>query len=123
VLRGDDASAAAHYAECLSLSQSQAKVELVFALEGFAEVFARRASRNQLLRGARLFGAAAALRERLGAFASRTWLIPAAYQSDAYAHEVAVTRAALGDEAFDTAWAEGRRRPVEAAIADALNGD
>jgi hypothetical protein len=34
---------------------------------------------------------------------------------------VARTRDVLGDEAFDVAWAEGRQRPVDEAIAEALN--
>jgi hypothetical protein len=71
-------------------------------------------------RAARLFGAAAALRTTLGDAASRGWNFQLAPASrDAYEREVAATRAALGEEAFAAAWADGQRRPLELAIAEA----
>jgi hypothetical protein len=36
---------------------------------------------------------------------------------DEYAHQVAATRATLGDEAFDSAWREGRAMTPEQAVA------
>jgi tetratricopeptide (TPR) repeat protein len=124
VLQGDDDTAAALYAECLSLIQSRPKVELVFALEGLAEVLARlamrRAWRHQLVCVARLLGAASALRDRLGSAASRSVTIPVASTNrDDYIHAVAATRAALGDQSFDVAWSEGRALPAEETIAEA----
>jgi predicted ATPase/transcriptional regulator with XRE-family HTH domain len=123
-LQGDDAAAADAYSECLRLSQSLARVDLVFVLEEVAEVRARlaehRAQPDQLERAARLFGAAAALRDRLGSAASRSWEIPLVpLNRERYEHQVAATRAMLGEEVFEVAWAEGRQLPVEQAIAEA----
>ncbi len=124
-LGGDDAAAEAAYSECLRLSRSLAKVDLVLILEWLAEVRARVAARHsrpdQLAQAARLCGAAAGLRDRLGAAAARSWAIPLAPpHHDAYAHQVAATRTALGNEVFETAWREGRAMTPEQAVADAL---
>ena len=124
-LQGDDAAAEWAYAECLRLSRSLANVDLVFVLEWVAELRGRiglgSAQHEQLVSAARLFGAAAALRDRLGAAASRSWAIPMAPpHREAYEHQVTATRAALGIEAFETAWAEGRCLAVEQAVAEAL---
>jgi predicted ATPase len=123
--RGDEAAAAAAYAECLRLSQTLAKVDLVLILEWLAELCAREGQRpaqhEQLLVAVHLFGAAAALRDRLGGAASRSWAIPLAPpHHDEYAHQVAATRATLGDEAFDTTWQEGRAMTPDQAVAWAL---
>jgi predicted ATPase/class 3 adenylate cyclase len=65
-------------------------------------------------RAARLYGVAEALRKARG-----TPLPPC--ELDAYHDDVAVARAALGEEAFAAAWAEGRAMTVEQAIAYALD--
>lgn len=80
------------------------------SLEGLAEV-AR--AQGELERAARLFGAASGLREALG-----TPLPP----SDRADRERSMTDAcaALGAEAFATAWTAGRALPLEEVIADAL---
>ena len=89
-LLGDDESAAAAYTECLTFTHSAARVDVLFTVEGLAEVSARlamrRASTAETLRAARLFGAAAAIRDMLGDAATQSWSIPlvpvdrAAYQ-------------------------------------------
>jgi DNA-binding NarL/FixJ family response regulator len=64
-------------------------------------------------RAARLFGAAQALRQALGASLS-----PA--ERARYEPDLAATRAALGEAAFEAASAEGRAMPPERAIDYAL---
>jgi predicted ATPase/predicted negative regulator of RcsB-dependent stress response len=66
-------------------------------------------------RAARLFGAAEALREAARA------VIPAYFREE-YERKRAETAAALGDEAFKTAWAAGRAMPLERALEFALVG-
>ena len=64
-------------------------------------------------RAARLYGAAAALRERLGAA-----VVP--WERPAHERDLAAVRAALGPAAFAAAWAAGAALPLEAAVAEAL---
>ncbi|HUG38093.1 MAG TPA: hypothetical protein VML54_14135 [Candidatus Limnocylindrales bacterium] len=64
-------------------------------------------------RAARLLGAAEALRDASGTREMPDW--PRANDQD-----VAAVRAALGDEAFAAAWAEGRAMSMEQAVAYAL---
>jgi DNA-binding CsgD family transcriptional regulator len=66
-------------------------------------------------RAARLYGAAEALREVIGV------PLPPYHRSE-YEREVAVTREALGEQAFADAYAAGRALPVEEAVAEALAG-
>jgi len=76
-------------------------------LEGLASV---RAERSELVWAAQLWGAAEALREAIGT------PIPPIYRLD-YERAVAKARAQLGNEDFATAWAEGRTKTPEQAIA------
>jgi predicted ATPase len=69
---------------------------------------------GQSERSARLAGAAAALRERLG-----TPLPPAVLRT--HDRMIEAVRARLGDVAFERAWAAGRRLSVEEAVATALS--
>jgi hypothetical protein len=62
---------------------------------------------------ARLLGAAAAVRETRP---SRVF----AHEFALIDQDTAATRAALGEEAFAAAWAEGRAMSLEQAIADTL---
>jgi predicted ATPase/class 3 adenylate cyclase/DNA-binding CsgD family transcriptional regulator len=64
---------------------------------------------------ARLFGAAGAIRQRLGAVRFKVY--DASYEA-----AVAVLRDGLGDKDFDTAWAEGAALSTEEAIAYAQRG-
>ena len=68
---------------------------------------------GQLVRVARLLGAAEALREKHG-----TPVAPV--ERADYASSLAAAREGLGDEAFAAAWAEGRAMSLEAAVALAL---
>jgi tetratricopeptide (TPR) repeat protein len=62
---------------------------------------------------ARLFGAAHAVREAIGA------PVPPVDQA-AYERSVGVARARLGDDPFAAAWAQGRKATPEQVVADAL---
>jgi predicted ATPase/class 3 adenylate cyclase/DNA-binding CsgD family transcriptional regulator len=64
---------------------------------------------------ARLFGAAEAIRQRIGAVRFKVW--DAGYQAS-----VASLRDAMGDNDFDFAWAEGSALSTEEAIAYAQRG-
>jgi DNA-binding CsgD family transcriptional regulator len=64
---------------------------------------------------ARLFGAAAAIRERMGAVRFKVW--HAGYEAS-----VAVLRDVMGDEGFESAWAEGAALSTEEAIGYAQRG-
>jgi len=64
---------------------------------------------------ARLFGAAAAIRERMGAVRFKVY--DAGYEAS-----VAGLRDALGDQDFESAWAEGAALSTEEAIAHAQRG-
>jgi predicted ATPase/class 3 adenylate cyclase len=68
----------------------------------------------RFVRAARLFGAAEVLREATG---FPIWRV----DRQEYDRCVAAARAALGDEAFGTAWAEGRAMSLEQACAYALD--
>ena len=67
------------------------------------------------LEAARLFGAAAAIRQRMGAVRFKVW--DAGYEAS-----VATVRDALGGTDFDAAWAEGAALSTEEAIAYAQRG-
>jgi predicted ATPase/class 3 adenylate cyclase/DNA-binding CsgD family transcriptional regulator len=64
---------------------------------------------------ARLFGAAHAIQERMGAVRFRVW--DAAYEAS-----TAVVREALGENDFDSGWAEGAALSADEAIAYAQRG-
>jgi predicted ATPase/DNA-binding CsgD family transcriptional regulator len=64
-------------------------------------------------RGARLLGVASAVRAAIG---TPCWPVERARQE----HELAALRRALGEAAFDVAWAAGRQMALESAIDDAL---
>jgi predicted ATPase/class 3 adenylate cyclase/DNA-binding CsgD family transcriptional regulator len=64
---------------------------------------------------ARFFGAAEAIRERIGAVRFKVW-------DAGYGASVAAPRDALGEQDFDSAWAEGAALSAEEAIAYAQRG-
>ena len=64
---------------------------------------------------ARLFGAAHAIRQRMGAVRFKVW--DAGYEAS-----VAALRDAMGENDFDAAWAEGAALSTEEAIAYAQRG-
>ncbi len=73
------------------------------------------AAQGQAARAARLLGAADALRANIGAPLS-----PSEHAFYDYDHHVAGIAAALGQEAFTAAWAEGRAMTLEQAIKYAM---
>jgi non-specific serine/threonine protein kinase len=111
--RGEYGRAAGLLAEALKLSRAiGGRDVLAEALERLAQLAV---AREQSRLAARLGGATEALLEALG-----TPLDPVLRAS----HERATQamRAALGEEAFEGAWFEGRALPLEEAIAVALEG-
>src|SRR5262249_1814585 len=79
------------------------------------EAFARLAAgQGQMARAARLFSAEAAWRESIGASLSSQ------ARSQDYDDALALGRAALDEETFAAAWAEGRILTMEQAVAEAL---
>jgi non-specific serine/threonine protein kinase len=114
--QGEYGRAAALLTEGLLLSRDLDARNLRALVEAIAWVAA---ARGQALRAARLAGGAEALWESLGV------RVPPDEQADHEAdHEqaVQVMRAALGEEAFATAWAEGRALSLDQAMALALEG-
>jgi len=76
-------------------------------LEGLASVVA---AQDEPSWAARLWGSAEVMREAIGA------PLPPIERAD-YDHAVAAVRAHLGEEAFASAWAEGRTMTVEQVLA------
>jgi hypothetical protein len=89
----------------------QNKREIAESLERFATLAV---GRRQPQRATRLLGAAAALRERIGA------PLPPVDRAD-YDRDVASAHAQLDEVTFDAAWAAGQALTLEQAIAEALN--
>jgi predicted ATPase/class 3 adenylate cyclase/DNA-binding CsgD family transcriptional regulator len=107
--QGDQAAARAMYEESLALAKagSPPKWRITPCLAGLAGVLA---SQGELVWAARLWGAAEALRDTMG-----TPIAPV-YRAD-YERSVVAARDQLGEQAFTTAWAEGRNMTPEQAIA------
>lgn len=79
------------------------------------EILARVAcAEGEMTRAARLLGAAAAMRDRVGAARETN-------KQPVYDSAVAQTRAALGDVTFSAAWAEGQAMDFEQALAYVLD--
>jgi len=108
--RGDPRQAVTLYQETLAqvraLGDRWLIVEVVIGLADLAGLT------GQPERAARLFGAAEALREEIG-------FTLYAHQLDIHDASVAAVRQRLGESVFAVAWAEGRRLPLEEALADA----
>jgi predicted ATPase/DNA-binding CsgD family transcriptional regulator len=108
---GDHGRAAALAAESLALLRDLGlRPDLAATLEVMAAVSA---ARGQPDRAVRLFGAAARLREAIGA------PLPPADRG-AHERELGAARARLGEDAFAAAWAVGRAMTPEGAIEHAL---
>jgi ATP/maltotriose-dependent transcriptional regulator MalT len=111
--RGDLAAAMARYAESVKLAEEHGdRLFLADALSGVASVVA---AQGQPLRAARLYGAAAAMREQLGA-SIEGWERPA------YERGLAVAQSALSPEAFASAWSAGETMSQDDVVAEALTG-
>ena len=110
IRQGDTAQALARYTRSLALSQKLgAKEGIAVCLEGLAQVAA---ARRKPLPAARLWGAAEALRESIGAARQQVW-------RDRYERAVSAARAQAGPAPFEAVWAVGRDMPLEQAIAEA----
>ena len=108
--QGDMAQAIARYTRSLVLSQKLgAKEGIAVCLEGLAQVAA---ARGRPLPAARLWGAAEALRESIGAARQQVW-------RDRYERAVSAARAQASPAPFEAVWAAGRDMPLEQAIAEA----
>jgi tetratricopeptide (TPR) repeat protein len=106
---GETAVARPLYAESLTLWRALEDNERIAAcLDGLAAV----AAEQQPQRAARLLGAMDAVRKALGT--------PRVEGLAAQERHAAATRAALGEETFAAAWAEGQSMSLEQAIAAAL---
>jgi hypothetical protein len=109
--QGEYRRAAALYAESIGCGRAiGARALVAEGLEGLAWMAD---AGGQAQRAARLGGAAQALREALG-------MPLRLYQRAVHEQAVAGMRAALGEEGFAAAWAEGRALPPDEAIAAAL---
>ena len=111
VAGGDTTSARLRLGEALQAFQSfEMNAEVLGCLEDHARLAHSLGSTEQ---ATRLYAAAAAIRERL--------VLPRAPRDDQrWREDVAGTRQALGDAAFDATWAEGRKWELKAAIYRAL---
>jgi DNA-binding CsgD family transcriptional regulator len=111
--RGDRERAQELYAEGLGLAVEMGdKANAAYCLEALAGLIAER---DEPERAARLFGASETLLEAVGG--------PRYVQAQAsvlYEHAVESLRSRLGEEAFEAAWAEGRRMSPEDARGYAL---
>jgi predicted ATPase len=108
--QGKSAQAIARYVESLSLRAELGDKEgIAYSLEGLAEVAG---SRGQPKRAARLWGAASALREAIGA------PIPPSEQPR-YDRNLAAARAQFDAAAFDAAFASGASMTLEQVAAEA----
>jgi predicted ATPase/DNA-binding SARP family transcriptional activator len=121
-LEGDGAGALTRYAESLQTIHAALRPEnriadhrhediCALCLRGIAAVL-RRSGREEP--AARLLGAAGALVEAIG------MVLSASAQAD-YEEQIAALRAAMREEAFAAAWAEGRAMAPEQAVQYALD--
>ncbi len=74
------------------------------------------AARSDYVRAARLLAAAEAALEKFGERMSPVDQSP-------YDRSVAACRHAMGDEAFEATWAEGRAMDIERAVSEAFGGE
>jgi Tetratricopeptide repeat len=96
--QGQLAEARAHLKESLAMCRQRGEKRLIVeCLEGLAEVAL---AECQWEPAARLFGAAASLREAIG------WPVEGG-RVEEYDHQVSTLRDALGERAFAAAWAAG----------------
>ena len=103
--------ALAAYRESIVLAQDHG--DLRFLAEAVAGVASIDAACGRLTRAARLFGAATAMHDQIGAPIER-------WERPAHERRVAAVRDALPQEVFSTAWADGAALTVPMVIAEAL---
>jgi predicted ATPase/DNA-binding SARP family transcriptional activator/uncharacterized protein HemY len=109
--QGDMNTAATYYRDSLAAHRDVGdRLGMAEALEGLARISG---ARKQPQHATQLYSSAVVLREALGA------PVPPADRA-AYERQVDAVRACLGEEAFASAWAEGRVMTLEEAVACAL---
>jgi tetratricopeptide (TPR) repeat protein len=109
--QGDPERARACYQEGLALFRRLGeKRDTIMCLTGLAELAA---AQQQAGRAARLWGTVEALCEASRIPREASWHV-------SHEQHVAAVRAALGEGAFEAAWAEGRAMPLEQAVDFAL---
>jgi len=113
-LAGDLATAERRYRDCLAVAREAGPGPVADSLGQCACIAA---ALGRFEPAARLFAAEDAWRSAAGGGRSPTFL-PA---PETYDHDLAATRAALGDEAFAAAWAAGQAVSLEQAVAAALD--
>jgi predicted ATPase/DNA-binding CsgD family transcriptional regulator len=112
-VRGDNERAAEQYIEGLGLAvEAGDKANAAYCLEGLAGLIEEG---GQPEPAARVFGAAEALLEAVGAP-----LYVQAQDRALYEKAVEASRSRLGEEAFEAAWAQGRAMALEQAVEYAL---
>ncbi|MCC6793431.1 MAG: AAA family ATPase [Thermomicrobiales bacterium] len=110
--RGDLTGALARYRESVELAQEHGdRLFLGDALTGLASVAI---AQGQMERAARLYGAAEALRDQLGASIE-------VMKRSAYEYRVETLKAGLSPEAFAGAWSAGAALPLAEVFAEALD--
>ena len=106
--QGDAGAARALYEEGLALGRTIGdKAAMAFSLEGLADGLV---AQGEPERAARLWGAAEVLREALGG-------LPAPVDRAGHEQAVASAHHLLGEQAFATAWTQGRSMTPEQALA------
>jgi tetratricopeptide (TPR) repeat protein len=111
--QGDLGRGAALYAECLVMARDTGiRPQIARALEGLAYVALQASPAGDPRRAVRLLGATVAL-------GAGGWT-PMRIEPDRPERVRAAARAALGEEAFAAAWAEGQAMTLEEAVALAL---
>src|SRR5205807_3394915 len=106
VVQGDYTTARALYEESLVLARVGQKLNIASGLEGLASMVALQGEPTW---AARLWGAADALRNAMGA-------PMATVERPDYEQAVATARLKLGEKVFAAAWAEGRNMSPEQAL-------
>jgi predicted ATPase/class 3 adenylate cyclase/DNA-binding CsgD family transcriptional regulator len=113
IAQGEPEQAASDAHDALALA---AEIEAALAVPDVLEVLGGLAGEEGNHRAAaRLFGAAHAIRQRMGAVRFKVW--EAGYEAS-----VTAARDALGEKDFDSVWAEGAALSTEEAIAYAQRG-
>ena len=113
IAQGEPAQAASDAHDALTRA---GEIEAHLCVPDILEILAGLAGEEGNHRAAaRLFGSAYGIRQRMGVVRFKVW--DAGYEAS-----VAAVRNALGDKAFDSAWAEGATMSTEEAIAYARRG-
>jgi non-specific serine/threonine protein kinase len=109
--RGDDEQAVACYRESVELAQVHG--DRRFLSESLAAIAILCASRGQATQAARLYGAATALHEQVGAPVER-------WERPDFDRGLALAQAALSPEAFSAAWRDGMAHSPSTIATEAL---